>query len=345
MSHALPSLEQLQAIAQRRVDGRCLVPVFKRLFNDVLTPVLAYRRLVRPDARMAPSFLYESVHGGDQIGRFSFLGARPIAELVAYGHDLRYTDHLDSDQSYEQTCDDPLATMQQLSERVAIEPLESLPTFTGGWVGFAGYDTVRYLEPEKLADGPTDDRGLPDLHMQLYRDIVVFDHVHKTMLAITHVELNDNTDDTALASQYAQAMARLDATVDLLVTAAPQEKDERFTGHVDLATPPASLGESNLGDGGYQQAVEVCKQYIAAGDAFQIVPSQRFEVKTSTDPFDIYRALRVINPSPYMAYLQVEGCILVASSPEILCKVEDGVVTNPVLTESLMSFGLVKVWD
>lgn len=326
MPHSLPTLDELKHIAQaRRGQAGLLVPVFRRLFSDVLTPVLAYRRLVRPDERMAPSFLLESVVGGDRIGRYSFLGARPAAQFVAYGHEVRYTDHHDAAQSRTFTCDDPLAEMQRLSQSVKLERMPGLPAFTGGWVGAASYDTVRYLEPDKLAHGPADDRGLPDLHMQLYRELLAFDHVQKTVLAITHVELTDDADIDAL---YRQAEARLDDLVKQITTPSPVEADEHFPGHVDLSAPPPSLGTSNLGEGGYQRAVEKCKQYIAAGDAFQIVPSQRFELRTQADPFDVYRALRVVNPSPYMVYLQIEGAILVASSPEILCKVEDGVVTN-----------------
>lgn len=330
MSTSQAHLASLQAAAQRAATSqqRVLAPVFRRLFSDVLTPVLAYRRLVRPDDRMAPSFLLESVVGGDRIGRYSFLGARPTAELLAYGNRVEYRDHVDPQQSRQWQSPDPLAEMQRISQGVTLEKDPRLPDFTGGWVGCAAYDTVRYSLAEKLPDPPQDDRHLPDLHMQLYRQMIAFDHVQKTVLVISHVELEGVLSDEALSALYDQAMQRIEQCVQHIITPSETEQQERFAGHVDLTPAPPELGPGNLGEGGYQRAVEQCKQYIAAGDAFQIVPSQRFEVNTSADPFDVYRALRVINPSPYMVYLQIDGAILVASSPEILCRVADGEVTN-----------------
>ena len=214
-----------------------------------------------------------------------------------------------------------------LAEYEAV-PLPNLPEFTGGWVGYAGYDVVRYLEGEKLPDPPPDDRGLPDLHFQLYRDVVAFDHVHKTVQLVTHVELpgdaGTNTTDDALRSAYDAAVDRLDCTIALLHAPSPMEAPA--AGHVDLASPPPKLPTSSLGEGGYQNAVEKIKRYIAAGDAFQVVPSQRFELTSDVDPFDAYRALRVVNPSPYMFYLQCEGAKLIGSSPEILVRVEQDAV-------------------
>ena len=312
-----------------------LIPVFRRLLNDSLTPVLAYRRLVRPDERLAPSFLFESVVDGDRVGRFSFLGSRPAAEILAHGHDVTFRDHLDPDRSRTYSSDDPLMEMQALTGQLAVAEDAYADAFppgvpgagAGGWVGYAGYDTVRYLEGESLPDAPADDRNLPDLHMQLYYDTVVFDHVQKTLLVITHARSDDpryNGPDEA----YRAAQQRLDDLTALLLRADAADDVSLPPGHVHLDTAPPTLPTSNMGDGGYQQAVEACKQYIQAGDAFQIVPSQRFAVQTRADPFDVYRALRVVNPSPYMFYLQIEGGMLVGSSPEILCNVTDGVATS-----------------
>jgi len=305
-----------------------LVPMLRRLLSDALTPVLAYRRLVQGDDRMAPSFLLESVVGGDRIGRYSFLGSRPAAELLARGHDVEYRDHTNPANSRNFRSDDPLADMQQQMAGVSLAAVDGLPDFTGGWVGFAGYDTVRYLEGESLPSPPADDRGLPDLHFQLYNDVIAFDHVQKTLLVITHVRPADHASP---AAAYAAGLAQLDALTDRLTAPRAGSEQRHFEikpGHVDLAAPPPKLPTSNMGEGGYQDAVRKCKQYIAAGDAFQIVPSQRFALHTWADPFDVYRALRVVNPSPYMFYLQIEGAMLVGSSPEILCKVENGKLTS-----------------
>ncbi|RMH11723.1 MAG: anthranilate synthase component I [Gammaproteobacteria bacterium] len=323
-----PDLHRFAELAQARVQPgrRLLLPIFRRLFSDALTPVLAYRRLVRPDDRMAPSFLLESVVGGERIGRYSYLGTQPIAEVVARRHEVTYRDHKNPSNSRTYHSDDPLREMDQLTRTWELRNVSGLPEFTGGWVGYAGYDTVRYLEGEVLPSPPPDDRNLPDLHMQLYNDVIIFDHVQKAVLVVTHV-MPDEYESVEHA--YQAGGERLD---ELCLRLTKPHADERgmelLLGHIDLASPPRRLPTSTLGEGGYQHAVEVCKQYIAAGDAFQIVPSQRFELITKVDPFDIYRSLRVVNPSPYMFYLQIDGGMLVGSSPEILCKVEGDIVIS-----------------
>jgi anthranilate synthase component 1 len=326
MPHELPDLAAFKRLAAGR--NKALVPLFRRLISDTLTPVLAYRRLVRPDARMAPSFLLESVVGGERVGRYSFLGARPFAQVIARGHDVEYLHAGDATLNRRYRSDDPLREMAKLTADIELVRVPGLPDFTGGWVGYAAYDTVRYLEGEKLPSPPRDDRHLPDLHMQLYRDIVAFDHVQKTVLVITHVKLDEHA---SVEAAYQSGAAQLDELVRQVQTPAvvgPPGTPELTVGDIDLTTPPPKLPTSSMGEGGYQRAVLKAKQYIAAGDIFQVVPSQRFELRTTVDPFDIYRTLRVVNPSPYMFYLQAQGCILVGSSPEILCRVQDGVVTN-----------------
>ncbi|MFK7790867.1 MAG: chorismate-binding protein, partial [Phycisphaeraceae bacterium] len=221
-----------------------------------------------------------------------------------------------------------LAEMQKHTDDVELIAIPGLPDSTGGWVGHAGYDTVRYLEGEQPPTPPQDDRALPDLHMQLYHDVVAFDHVQKCVLVITHAKVSPGDD---VAAKYADAIAKIDALVKRLTTvpAATSAEDSALApGHIDLASPPRALRGSSMGEGGYQEAVLKAKEYIAAGDIFQVVPSQRFRIETKADPFDIYRALRVVNPSPYMFYLQIDGGVLVASSPEILCRVKDGQVVN-----------------
>jgi anthranilate synthase component 1 len=318
--------ERFEAAAARPV----LLPVYRRLLSDSLTPVLAYRRLVRPDPRMAPSFLFESVIDGERVGRFSFLGSRPAAEILAYGNCVTLRDHANPEASREFESQDPLAEASKLTEELKLtdEAYADLPaglTGAGGWVGYAGYDTVRYLEGESLPSPPPDDRGLPDLHLQLYFDTVIFDHAQKTLLLMTHLRADRYPD---AESAYGSAAATLDTLTTRLLAPDPKDGVVLPPSHVRLDTPPPTLPPSSMGEGGYQRAVETCKQYIGAGDAFQIVPSQRFELTSPADPFDIYRALRVVNPSPYLFYLQVEGAILVGSSPEILCNVTDGVATS-----------------
>lgn len=312
-----PDMTQFSALAKH---GN-LIPVYRQLISDQLTPVLAYRRLVQPDDRLAPSFLFESVIGGDRIGRYSFLGAQPIAEVLAYGKQVQYRDHRQPERSRAFTSDDPLGEMDRITSGWRYAAVEGLPDFTGGWVGYAGYDTVRYLEGESLPSPPPDDRRLPDLHMQLHRDVVVFDHVKKTLWVITHVLIDDYDSPESAYTAAQNALDELTARIEQPVQALT-------VGSLDLSAPPRPLPLGNMREGQYQQAVERCKQYISAGDIFQVVVSQRFEKTTSADPFDIYRTLRVVNPSPYMFYLQIEGGMLVGSSPEILCRVHQGEVTN-----------------
>lgn len=328
MTLSQPDIKTFAKLAQTppAIGRRLLVPMFRRLFSDALTPVLAYRRLTRPDDRMAPSFLLESVVGGDQIGRYSYLGAQPIAELIARDHEVEYRDHRAPSKSKSYRSDDPLKEMDRITSAWQPADVPGLPEFTGGWVGYAGYDTVRYLEGDVLPSPPPDDRNLPDLHMQLYNDVVVFDQAQKAVLVITHVLVDEHV---SADSAYQSGQAQLDKFCQRLLTPHADEHGmELPAGHIDLASPPRKLPTSTLGDGGYQEAVKACKEYVAAGDAFQIVPSQRFDLKTKVDPFDIYRSLRVVNPSPYMFYLQIDGGMLVGSSPEILCKVENGLITN-----------------
>ncbi len=343
MIHPIPSFESFEKLASR---GN-LIPVFRRVLSDQLTPVLAYRRLVRPDDRMAPSFLLESVEGGDRVGRYSFIGAQPDAQVIARGREIQYLDARDAAKNRNYRSEDPLREMDKLTAawklvRLSAETAsgarrsDDLPDFTGGWVGLAGYDTVRYLEGEKLPHAPADDRGLPDLHMGLYRKVVAFDNVRKTVLIITHAVLDDHASPR---QAYDAALGELDELVARIETPVVLKSEIRNPtseiatpelpiGEVDLDSPPPPLPVSNMGEGGYQKAVIVAKEFIKAGDVFQVVPSQRFELKTGADPFDVYRALRVVNPSPYMFYLQIAGGMLIGSSPEILCRVHDGEVWN-----------------
>ena len=310
---------------------RSLIPMVRLLMADSLTPVLAYRRLVQPDPRMAPSFLLESVVGGDRVGRYSYLGAQPCAQVIARGHDVHYIDALEPDRSRQYHSHDPLREMAHITRHWNPIRVKDQPDFAGGWVGYAGYDVIRYLEGEKLPHPPPDDRQLPDLHMGLYRQIVAFDHVHKTIVAVTHVRLDEHG---SIEDAYEAGQRQLDELVQRIETPRPPDRpDERVkselpVGRVDLTTPPTPLPASNMGEGGYQGAVVKAKQHIAAGDIFQVVPSQRFTRLTRADPFDIYRSLRIVNPSPYMFYLQIQGGMLVGSSPEILCRVHDRRVTT-----------------
>jgi anthranilate synthase component 1 len=319
---ALPTRDEFIELAgAREGTGVIAVPIAVRLLADQLTPVLGYRRLVAPDEREAPSFLLESVEGGERQGRHSILGAQPAVEVVARGQEVTITGAVaalrDGRGTRRET--DPLLVMRSLSHgtrlvRPALPSREALPAcFLGGWVGFAGYDTVRYAEPEKLARPPRDDRALPDLHFGFYSGVVVFDHVDKLVHVVELAFVAPGDDPGA---RYDEAVARLASRVGSL----QQHSRPLPSGLVERESPVDAL-PSNTTREAHAAMVARAKEYIAAGDIFQVVLGQRFERRSSADPFDVYRALRAVNPSPYMVYLQARGCILVASSPEILCRV------------------------
>ncbi len=304
--------------------GRLVIPVGVRLLGDRLTPVSAYRRLVREDDRTAPSFLFESVENGERQGRYSILGSRPSIEVVAHEHRVRVTDRREQPYS-DEPGSDPLDTLRSISAELRlVRPDQDdvasrlLPgSFLGGWVGYAGYDSARYVEPEKLPfdAAPEDDRGLPDLHFGFYPQMVVFDHVAKLVHIVRLVELNEGADAGA---SYDRAIREIEGTLAQLT-----HENEALRSAVFPSPAETTRGEtrSNMTREQHAAMVERAKEYIRAGDIFQVVIGQRLERESAVDPFEVYRALRVVNPSPYMGYLQAEGCILVASSPEILCRV------------------------
>jgi anthranilate synthase component 1 len=220
----------------------------------------------------------------------------------------------------------PLEVVRGLGARFAPRALGPMPAaFHGGWVGFCAFDAVRWLEPGKLpfSAAPRDDRALPDMHFGMYREVAVFDHVAKVVHAVVSVPADEHADESA-ARAHGERM--LDSFCARLVAGAPP----LAAGAVDLdvAGRPAVTESGSMSRAEFEQAVVRAQEYIRAGDAFQVVLSRRMDRETHADPFDIYRALRVVNPSPYQIYLQAQGCILVASSPEILCRVRGRTVVN-----------------
>ncbi len=318
--------------ARAASDRALLVPLSLRLMGDQLTPVVAYRRLVAQDERTAPSFLFESVEGGDRVGRHSLLGAHPCIEVIARAHETEVIDRRSGEPVVERaTHDDPMALLTEWSRRLELVDAGDHrlpPALLGGWVGYASYDTVRYSEPERLPfeSAPRDDRALPDLHFGLYDETVVFDHVDKVVHAtvLAHVSPGDD-----IRGAYDEALRRLTRLVERLENHAARPLR---SGYADAMPSEAGTVTSNLTRDEHASMVERAKAYIRAGDVFQVVIGQRFERLSTSDPFDVYRALRVVNPSPYMVYLQARGCILVASSPEILCRVRNDDSGTPVVT-------------
>ncbi len=312
MKHYYPSYEQFSELAEK---GNT-IPVYRHLLADALTPVSAYRRIAMPDGA-APSenaFLLESVVGGEQIAQHSFIAADPEATFVAKRDQITICrpgcdpEHI--------TSNDPLAELQKMLVDYKPVHLPDLPRFTGGLVGYAGYDMVRYYED--FGQGPADDRDLADIAFGLYRTMVIFDHVYKTIKVVVNAHITGD-----LRQAYDEATEQIEATIGKL-----QSGDGQAVGEIQMEGLPETQFESNFTREDFESAVDTCKEYIRAGDIFQVVLSQRLAVETEATPFDIYRALRVVNPSPFMFIMNTPEMTLVGSSPEILCRVEDNIVTN-----------------
>ncbi len=311
---AVPSLDDFKKLA---APG-AIVPVYVPMAGDYLTPVSAYQRL---RGTSGYSFLLESVVGGERVARYSFLGAAPATVFEARGEQVTISQQPGTPREVKKVSQssDPLAELEKLLGSAQAVRLPGLPAFAGGAVGYAGYDTVRYLEPEKLASPPPNTRHLPEIIFGLYDDLIIFDHVKKTILAVANVRI----DHSDMESLYNGAVARISGMMHSLHAPAATH-----LGMLKLNMDIKPQYESNFSATGFHKAVEAAKEYIKAGDIFQVVLSQCLNMDTQADPFDIYRALRIINPSPFMFYLSSPSCILVGSSPEIMCRVEDGVITN-----------------
>ncbi|CAN4101839.1 unnamed protein product [Withania somnifera] len=290
-------------------------------------PILKCSAAVSPPSLVDDSVKFkDAAKHGNLIPLYSVIGAQPTMEIVAKENMVTIMDHLEGGRT-EEFVEDPMIIPRRIMERWKPQCIDELPeAFCGGWVGYFSYDTVRYVEKKKLpfSNAPMDDRNLPDLHLGLYDDVIVFDHVKKTAFVIHWVRL----DRFASAEEaYNDGTTRLEA---LMSKVHDIEPPRLASGSIKLHTSlfGTSLKKSTMTTEDYQKAVLKAKEHILAGDIFQIVLSQRFERRTFADPFEVYRALRIVNPSPYMTYLQARGCILVASSPEILTRVKKKIVTN-----------------
>ena len=307
MTH-LPDFQAFRGLA----EGVHLVPVYRRLIGDALTPVSAFHKL---DA--GPSAcLFESVVGGEKVGRYSFLTAEPFLQIEAQGHLVRITSSAGTEEFQSA---DPLEDLRRHVDALRAVRLPELPPFTGGAIGYAGYDVVRYVE--RLPNAPSDDRGLPDLSFAFYDQMVIFDNVTKTVVVVAMARVDRKDGD--LQSAYDDACRRVDALVRRLSvpdTSLPVT-DISTTGAVKLSY------KSNFTQDEFEAAVDKCVEYIRAGDIFQVVISQRLELEIESPAFEIYRTLRIVNPSPFMFYLRTPTVTLVGSSPEIMVRVVDGQVT------------------
>jgi anthranilate synthase component 1 len=277
-----------------------VVPVWREVLADLETPLSVYAKL----AGAGPTFLLESAEHGERWGRYSFVGTDPF--LVLRGRDGQVAWEGEPP-AVARDATGPLDALDRATRALRAPQLLELPLH-GGAVGMIGYDAVR--EVERIPDTGRDDLGLPDVLMLFPRTVVALDHLRQVMTVVTNVVVGDDP-----AGQFDEAVAATDAVVDRLSATAP-------TYPVAPPAPaPVERVPSNLDDGEYEAMVERVKQYIRAGDSFQTVVSQRFDLQTGAEPFDIYRVLRVINPSPYLFLFDFGDFHVVGSSPEALVQV------------------------
>jgi anthranilate synthase component 1 len=279
-----------------------LVPVYETYTADLLTPVGAHLRLAR-DAKY--SFLLESVEGEENIARYTFTGAHPSEVFRARGRNCT----LETGGKRIQFEADPVEKLRQLTKRFQSVRVPGLPPLIAGAIGYFAYDMVRLVE--RIPDTGRDDVGLDDCVMMFYLSLVVFDHVRHRVWIIRNVFTEGKG---SLREKYDAAVREIRRTRKTLEQPLPPERRARKSGPLRV--------ESNMTKAQFTAAVRKAKSYIRAGDVFQVVGSQRFSAKTSADPFEIYRALRVVNPSPYLYFLHLDDVSVVGSSPEMLVKVQ-----------------------
>ncbi len=285
------------------------IPLTREILADLDTPLSTYLKLAG-----APfSYLLESVHGGEKWGRYSIIGLPSRTLLRVYGTRIR----LEQDGEVIEQADepDPLAWIAAFQQRYRAAGVPDLPRFTGGLVGYFGYDTVRYIEP-RLGPCPNPDPlGVPDILLMLSEEIVVFDNLRGKLYLVVHA-------DPSRANAYEQARRRLDELARQLRTGVPQYAGEHPSHPVEEGDFVSGFARSD-----YEKAVARIKEYIVNGDIMQAILSQRLSMPYRATPLDLYRALRSLNPSPYMFYLDLEDFHVVGSSPEILVHLEDGTMT------------------
>ena len=294
---------------QHAADGHTLIPVVREVLSDLDTPLSVYLKL----ADGPHTYLFESVEGGERFGRYSIIGlpARRVYEFR--GHTLEVREHGDVVETRE--VDDPLAEVERLRGEHRVPKLDGLPGFTGGLVGWFGFECIEYIEPRLKANPKPDELGTPDILLMLSDELAVFDNLKGRLYLIVHADPRE-------PQAWARANRRLDALVHRLRHGgAPYPETLR----------PAAIDESDFRSSftreQYHAVVRKAQDYIRAGDIFQVVPSQRLSVPFHARPVDVYRALRALNPSPYMYFLDTGATQVVGSSPEILARLENNTVT------------------
>ncbi|KAI0797812.1 ADC synthase [Abortiporus biennis] len=299
---AYPPLATIERLILQEKQGNC-VPVFVELPGDLLTPCVAYLRIAK-DSKY--SFLLESVVNGENLARYSFIGSDPL-KVIKTGPGEEYKG-------------DPTTILQKELAVHRYVKIPEVPTFTGGAIGYVAYDCIQHFEP-RTARTTRDTLGIPEAIFMLVDTLLIYDHLFQTVKVVSHVFCPDNTGTTNLSFIYDTAVAKARRLAKVVLSSVTPE----------VPQAPIKLGReatSNVGKEGYEGFVTKLKERIIAGDIIQAVPSQRLARPTSLHPFNAYRHLRRVNPSPYMFYVDCGDLQLVGASPETLCKVEKNKVYN-----------------
>ncbi len=283
-----------------------VIPVYREILADFDTPLSAFLKIDEGSF----SYLLESVEGGEHMGRYSFLGSRP--SLVIESKDKTISIRRGDEVETFQTEDDPIKEIKRIMDKFRFVKVKGLPRFSGGLVGYMGYDMVRFIE--NIPDENAEDFDIPDMQFVLTDTILIFDHVDHKIKVVSNAMVEESAEEA-----YQTACGKIDRIMEKLKAPvkAPEEKNKQLN---------KSEVESNFSKNGFCAIVEKAKEYIRSGEVIQLVLSQRLKRRTEADAFSLYRSLRSINPSPYMYYLKFGDYRIVGSSPEILVRCEDDVV-------------------
>nr|MDQ3040420.1 chorismate-binding protein [Pseudomonadota bacterium] len=294
----------VHAYNRHAADGHTLIPVVREVLSDLDTPLSVYLKL----ADGPHTYLFESVEGGERFGRYSIIGlpARRVYEFR--GHTLDVREHGEVVETRE--VEDPLAEVEALRTAHKVPRIEGLPGFSGGLVGWFGFECIEYIEPRLRANPKPDELGTPDILLMLSEELAVFDNLKGRLFLIVHA-------DPSQPQAWARANRRLDALTHRLRHGSAPYPETLIPAAIDESDFRSSFSREQ-----YHDVVRKAQEYIRAGDIFQVVPSQRLSVTFNARPVDVYRALRALNPSPYMYFLDTGATQVVGSSPEILARLQ-----------------------
>mgnify|MGYP000884375209 CR=1 FL=1 len=285
------------------------IPLMREVLADLDTPLSTYMKLCT-----APyTYLFESVQGGEKWGRYSIIGLPAKRVITATG--TKITIKEDGNSVDEYNVNDPLAEIEKIQQDYKVAEIECMPRFNGGLVGYFGYETIRYIEPRLIKNDKDDPIGSPDILLMVSDEVIVFDNLGGKLYIIVHADPNNS-------NAFSESQKRLDELVEKLANKQIPQSSSSGSRTVDENDFVSGFTQKN-----YEAAVDKIKQYIVDGDAMQVVLSQRLSIPFESEPINLYRALRCLNPSPYMYFLNLDDFQIVGSSPEILVRLEDNIVT------------------